>query len=221
MSQQQCSTKNRVFRLTRLASMLPLAIAVTACGGGAGGVPTQVASLIANDGTAGSALLADVAVRVDMPLRVANLSEPVIVQGTVSGQTSELTAVDGGEYRGNFQLPFNVEHTIHLSIRRQSDNLLLGTASRQQLTSSAALNVYIPENEIDVNIDSDGDGFSNIRELEDGSDPIGRNGDYDADGTPDTVDLDDDNDGVADSVDAFPYNSNETVDTRSGWHWQQ
>ena len=213
MSQQQCSTKNRVFRLTRLASMLPLAIAVTACGGGAGGVPTQVASLIANDGTAGSALLADVAVRVDMPLRVVNLSEPVIVQGTVSGQTSELTAVDGGEYRGNFQLPFNVEHTIHLSIRRQSDNLLLGTASRQQLTSSAALNVYIPENEIDVNIDSDGDGFSNIRELEDGSDPIGRNGDYDADGTPDTVDLDDDNDGVADSVDAFPYNSNETVDT--------
>jgi len=210
MANQQCGSKNKGFHLTRLAAMLPLAIVASGCGGGAGGVPAEVSSLISNDG---SALFADVSVRVDMPFRIVNLNQPVTVQGTVSGQTSVLTAGDDGEYRGNFELPFNVEHTIHLSIKRQSDDLLLGTASRQQLTSTAALSVFIPENEIDVSIDSDGDGFSNIRELEDGSDPTGRNGDYDADGSPDTVDTDDDNDGVLDLADAFPYNSNESVDT--------
>ena len=212
MVRQHKGSKSKGFRLTRLAALLPLAMVAAGCGGGTG-TDSVINSVIANDGAAGAVLLADVAVRVDMPLRIANLNQPLVVQGTVSGQTGTLTAGDAGQFNGSFQLPFNVEHTIHLSIRRQSDNLLLGTARRQQLTSTAALNVYIPENEIDVNIDSDGDGFSNIRELEDGSDPIGRNGDYDGDGTPDSVDSDDDNDGVADTVDAFPYNANETVDT--------
>ncbi len=194
------------FRQTRLAAILP-ALILAGCGGGTEG---DVANLLASDAVSP---LSDVSVRVDLPSRITNLNDPIIVQGTVSGLTSDLSASGGPEYRGNYELPFNVEHTIHLSIRRQSDNLLLGTAQHQQLASSTSINVYIPENEINLNVDSDGDGFSNIRELEDGSDPSGRNGDYDGDGTPDSVDTDDDNDGVADAIDAFPYNANETVDT--------
>ena len=65
MANQQCGSKNKGFHLTRLAAMLPLAIVASGCGGG---VPAEVSSLISNDG---SALFADVSVRVDMPFRIA------------------------------------------------------------------------------------------------------------------------------------------------------
>ncbi len=198
------------FRQTRLAALLPALILAAGCGGESS--DSVVNSVLANDGPVVTPT-SNVAIRTDLPQRIMNLNEAVIVRGTVSGLTSDLISNGGREFTADFQLPFDVEHTIHLSVYRQSDELLLGTARQQQFTSTASLNVYFPENEINVDIDSDGDGFSNIRELEDGSDPYGRNGDYDADGTPDTIDLDDDNDGVADASDAFPYNANETVDT--------
>ncbi len=206
MKQNNRKSRRNNFRQTRLAAILP---ALFLIGCGAGG-ESDVNGLLANDGTGPTS---DVSVRVDLPSRLTNLNAPLIVQGTVSGLTSNLTSVSNNEYQGTYQLPFNVEHTIHLSIRRSSDNLLLGTAVQKQLASNTALTVYFPEQDINMDIDSDGDGFSNIRELEDGSDPSGRNGDYDGDGTPDSVDTDDDNDGTADANDAFPYNSNETVDT--------
>ena len=162
---------NRInFRQTRLAAILP---ALFLIGCGAGG-ESDVNGLLANDGTGPTS---DVSVRVDLPSRLTNLNAPLIVQGTVSGLTSNLTSVNNNEYQGTYQLPFNVEHTIHLSIRRSSDNLLLGTAVQKQLASNTALTVYFPEQDNNMDIDSDGDGFSNIRELEDGSDPSGRNGD--------------------------------------------
>ena len=195
------------FKRTRLAALLP-ALLLAGCGGGG---ESSVPGLLAGDPI--PQLVSDVQVRVDLPRRIISLNEAVVVQGTVSGQTSELSASSDTEYRGSYELPFNVEHTIHLSIRRQSDNLILGTAQQQHFTSGSDLQIYFPEENINMEIDSDGDGFSNIRELEDGADPYGRNGDYDGDGTPDSVDTDDDNDGVADSSDAFPYNASETVDT--------
>ncbi len=215
MSKQLQGVKKAGFRPTKLAAMVSALTVLGGCGGGAGGdlggdLGGDVASLLSDDGLTATA---DVSIRMDMPLRISNLNEPVIVQSTVSGQTGNLSAVSGQAFEGNFVLPFNVEHTVHLSIRRQSDNLLLGTARRQQFASNAALNMYFAEDEIDTSVDTDGDGFSNIRELEDGSDPFGRNGDYDGDGIPDTVDTDDDNDGTNDTADAFPYNPNETVDT--------
>ena len=195
------------FKRTRLAALLP-ALLLAGCGGGG---ESAIPGLLAGDPI--PQLVSDVQVRVDLPRRITSLNEAVVVQGTVSGQTSELSASSDTEYRGSYELPFNVEHTIHLSIRRQSDNLILGTAQQQHFTSGSDLQIYFPEENINMEIDSDGDGFNNIRELEDGADPYGRNGDYDGDGTPDSVDSDDDNDGVADSSDAFPYNASETVDT--------
>jgi len=200
------------YRLKPLAALLPALILIGCGGGGSEGIDNTVSTLLSSDVSNPSS---EVSVRVDLPQRVMNLGEDMVVEGTVSGLTGELTESSPGEYRGTFQLPFNVEHTIYLSVRRQSDNLLLGTAQQQQLVSNTALNVYVPEHQINMDIDSDGDGFSNIREVEDGADPFGRDGDYDGDGNPDAVDTDDDNDGVADVNDAFPYNANETVDTDS------
>ncbi len=193
-------------RQLKVAAAISTSLLISACGGS----NTDVASLLSDDPIT---LQSVVSVRADLPRRITSLNQAVIVQATVSGQTSNLSPGNNDEFNGNFDLPFNIEHTIHLSVRRQSDNLLLGTAQEQILVSSSTYPVYFPENRVDVNIDSDGDGFSNVRELEDGSDPTGRNGDFDGDGTPDSLDTDDDNDGVADSSDLFPYNPNESVDT--------
>ena len=205
MSQNIQNSATATFRKLSLATAVSSCLVLAACGSG-----TDPQALLSNDP---NSIVSDVSVRVDLPARIVALNEPMIVQGTVSGQTSNLTTSNDQEFRGDYNLPFNIEHTIHLSVRRQSDNLLLGTAEQKVLASNTSVPVYFPETMINVNIDSDGDGFSNIQELEDGSDPSGRNGDYDGDGTPDSVDTDDDNDGVPDSSDLFPYNANESVDT--------
>ncbi|OED38500.1 hypothetical protein AB833_19330 [Chromatiales bacterium (ex Bugula neritina AB1)] len=205
MQQENSSTQK--IRIVRLASAVSSALVLSACGGG--GSEGGVNALLADP----NSIQTSVSVRADLPRRITAIDDTLVVQGTVSGNTSTLAATGTAVYQGNYQLPFNVEHTVHLSIRRQSDNLLIATAQRTILASNSTVSVYFPEQSIDMNIDSDGDGFSNIIEIEDGSDPVGRNGDYDNDGRADSVDDDDDNDGVADTVDQFPYNANESVDT--------
>lgn len=203
------TVKTGIFQSTkplRLSAAIATALTLGACGGSGGDGTT---SQIALDDA--SAVSTNVSIQVELPPRLTNLGENLIVQGTVSGQQS-IMAGNSGTYTGDYELPFNLEHTVNISVRTESD-VLLGTAQRQILVTSNALPVYIPEDQIDLSIDSDGDNFTNIEELEAGSDPYGRNGDFDNDGTPDTIDNDDDNDGVADDVDAFPYNSNESVDT--------
>ncbi len=196
----------RPFNRIKIAAAISTSLALSACGGSG----SDVADALLNDANAATS---DVSVRVDLPGRITALGETIVVQGTVSGLSSNLNLSSTAIFEGNYELPFNIEHTVHLSIRRATDNLLLGTAQQTVLASSSASSVYFPEQTIDMSIDSDGDGFSNIREIEDGSDPSGRNGDYDNDGTADAVDADDDNDGVNDANDAFPYNASETTDT--------
>ena len=125
------------FKHTRLAALLPALFA--GCGGGG---ESSIPGLLAGDPIA--ELVSDVQVRVDLPRRITSLNEAVVVQVTVSGQTSELSASSDTENRGSYELPFNVEHIIHLSIRRQSDNLILGTA-QQHFTSGSDLQIYFPE----------------------------------------------------------------------------
>jgi len=64
--------------------------------------------------------------------------------------------------------------------------------------------------------DDDGDGYSDLTELIEGSDPLNANStplDFDGDLIPNSTDVDDDNDGVADAEDAFPLDASESVDT--------
>lgn len=183
------------------AAIAASCIALSGCGG------EDAQNLLQNDATA------NVAVTVDMPGRLTALNEAVLVETSVGGRSSILNTTGGDVFTGNFQLDYNVQYHIYVSVRRASDNLLLGTADRSILIASDQVSAYFPEQSIDTSLDSDGDGFSNIEEVETGSDPLGRNGDYDADGVPDTADDDDDNDGVADSLDAFPYDASESVDT--------
>ncbi len=176
-------------------------LALSGCGG------ESAQGLLQNDATS------NVAITVDMPPRVTALGEPVIVETSVGGQSSTLNSATGQVYTGNFQVDYNVQYHIYVSVKRESDNLLLATADRSILVASDQVSAYFPEQAISTNIDNDGDGFSNIEEVEVGADPRGRDGDYDNDGNPDVTDTDDDNDGVIDSLDPFPYNAGETTDT--------
>jgi hypothetical protein len=63
-----------------------------------------------------------------------------------------------------------------------------------------------------TDFDSDSDGFSNIAELERGSEPTSVSEDFDGDGIANDSDSDDDNDGIRDAIDAFPFNPNEFID---------
>ena len=66
--------------------------------------------------------------------------------------------------------------------------------------------------------DIDGDGWSNEQEVACGADPNNASdtlSDFDSDGLADCTDPDDDNDGYEDSVDAFPLNASEWIDTDS------
>lgn len=64
--------------------------------------------------------------------------------------------------------------------------------------------------------DDDGDGYSDLTELMEGSDALNANStpvDFDGDLIPNTSDDDDDNDGVNDDDDAFPFDATESIDT--------
>jgi len=71
----------------------------------------------------------------------------------------------------------------------------------------------LPPQLFTTDFDSDGDGFTNIVEIERGTEPLGVSEDFDGDGIANATDLDDDNDGVYDANDAFPLNAAESVDT--------
>ena len=64
--------------------------------------------------------------------------------------------------------------------------------------------------------DDDGDGYSDLVEIECGSNPIRKffiPSDYDNDLIPDCIDADDDNDGCLDQEDLWPYNENACADS--------
>ncbi len=189
-------------RFPKTSLLAAALLSLNACGGG-----ENAQSLLQND------LSATVGVSVELPSRLLALDDGLIVQSSIGGQTGELGRTTNQTYSGSFELDYNVRYTIYVSVRRAADNLLLASGDREVWVASDNVAEHFPEQSISMSIDTDGDGFFNIDELEQQSDPLGRNGDYDNDGIPDTADADDDNDGVPDNQDALPYNSAEQFDT--------
>jgi hypothetical protein len=67
-----------------------------------------------------------------------------------------------------------------------------------------------------ADLDDDNDGYSDLVEIAEGSNPLdasSKPADLDNDGTPDSTDTDRDGDGVLNDADAFPDNASETTDT--------
>ena len=177
-------------------------LSLNACGGGDG-----AQNLLQSD------LSATVAVSVDLPPRLLALGDQLVVQTSIGGQSGNLGRTTNQTFTGSFDLDYNPNYTVYISVRRTADNLLLGSAERDIWVGSDHVSQHFPEQSISMDIDTDRDGFFNIDEVEQNSDPLGRNGDFDSDGMPDEIDLDDDNDGVVDTLDAFPYTPGENTDT--------
>lgn len=150
--------------------------------------------------------------RVRIPERVERNGIEAYVELTIAGNDYLMTEeVDG--YRSRITLDRDRAYPMFIALRRTSDGLLLATAQWVVNTDGAEVALAIPEQEFSTDVDYDSDGFSNIVEIERNSDPLGVSEDFDGDGIANDSDSDDDNDGVADSLDDFPLDASETIDT--------
>ncbi|MBX2839794.1 MAG: hypothetical protein KTR35_23255 [Gammaproteobacteria bacterium] len=183
-------------------------ITLSACGGGGSGGADDVRATNDPNGDP----ISIVQLSTQIPTRISSLAIPLDVIATVSGQTVALTT-DGSSYNVNIELPPQREFPLYLAIRRSSDALLLASAQTTVNTDADVVALAIPEQLFDMDFDYDSDGFSNVTELERGSDPQSVSEDFDGDGIANDSDSDSDNDGVLDVDDAFPFNANESVDS--------
>ena len=103
-------------------------------------------------------------------------------------------------------------------------NELIGSADADPTSDEAAAIVETAQNRLQSSIADIASGKTEVSdftagntttELLSGNAALASAPDFDADGIADIADLDDDNDGVNDSSDAFPKNTDETLDTDS------
>ena len=230
-------TSNLPGNTTRLSSLTVLSMLVLqACGsGGSGGdagidsavqtqqlPPVQMTELAAafNDNLVTlensefdeSLTESLLSLRVSIPTRIARLDIDAYVDATIGGDDFLMTPGPDG-HRATIRLSRDRDYPLFVAVRRRADDLLLASTRQSITTSAAEVALAIPEQEFQTDFDHDSDGFSNIVEIERGSDPIGVSEDFDRDGIANDSDSDDDNDGVADADDAFPLDSSETLDS--------
>ena len=189
------------------ASLIGSGLFLSGCGTGASG-DSQTRAL----DDAADAPVADVQLTVDLPQRMQNLGIALNIVVTVAGETRRMNK-DNTVYYLDIDLPLERNYPVFFAVRRNSDSLILASAQTELVTDAEVVPFAVPPQLFDTSYDSDSDGYSNIAEIERGTEPNGVSEDFDGDGIANETDADDDNDGVADIYDAFPLNASETVDT--------
>jgi len=154
----------------------------------------------------------DVRLTVELPQRMNALGIDLEVILTVAGESTAMVG-SGSSYSLAVDLAVDRNYPIFVRVQRSSDQLLLASAEAAITTDSTVVPFALPPQLFDMNIDDDGDGFTNIVEIERGTEPQGVSEDFDGDGIANATDLDDDNDGVFDANDAFPLNPSESLDS--------
>jgi len=141
-----------------------------------------------------------------------NLEDDLEVIVTAGGD-SQVMQGSSGQYAMTLSLPENRTYPLFIRVQRVADTLIVASAQAEVVTDAAEITFALPPQLFNTDFDSDSDGFSNITELERGSEPMSVSEDFDGDGIANDSDNDDDNDGVRDDIDAFPFNANEYIDT--------
>ncbi len=198
------------------AAMLTL----SACGGGSSSAPNVNTALsdAATVETSDTALAAETIdlnelnVSFTLPQRLQVLGTALTARVTAGGVDQPMQAVGQG-FETRMLLNPEQQLIVYVAVRRLEDGLLLAAADTTAWLGSQDASVSLPEQQFVYDFDQDGDGVSNIVEIERGTSPLSISLDFDADGQPDDLDSDDDNDGVADNFDAFPFNGQEFEDT--------
>jgi len=182
---------------------------VSACGSG-GGTAALADNTLSDDTPA--VAMSEVQLIASLPSRMQNFDDEVEVVVTVGGENQTMEG-SNGEYTATLLLPSNRSYPLFLRVQRISDTLILASAQSEISTQAVEMSFAVPPQLFNTDFDSDSDGFTNIAELERGSEPTSVSADFDGDGLADDTDPDDDNDGVRDLFDDFPLNANEIVDT--------
>jgi len=195
------------FPLSCTALLVATTLALSACGSSGG---SNGATARADDSPV--IPLSDVRLRVSLPSRMQNLEDDLEVIVTAGGD-SQVMQGSSGQYAMTLSLPENRTYPLFIRVQRVADTLIVASAQAEVVTDAAEITFALPPQLFNTDFDSDSDGFSNITELERGSEPMSVSEDFDGDGIANDSDNDDDNDGVRDDIDAFPFNANEYIDT--------
>ncbi len=196
------------FAFSPTALLIASSLTLAACGGGGG----SAADGVARSDDAPITPMSEIRLRVSLPPRMQSIDDDFEVIVTAGGDNQIMQESDG-EFTLAISLPMDRNYPLFLRVQRISDELILASAQSEVQTDAPEISFAIPPQLFNTEFDSDSDGFTNIAELERGSDPISVSADFDGDGLADDTDSDDDNDGVRDDIDAFPLNPNEFVDS--------
>jgi len=202
MSQYTLATQAK---LTPLAFALSSVLALTACSEGDSATAARFDEPVITQ-------TSDVRFTVELPQRMNALGVDLDVIVTVAGESTIMNG-SAGSYSLNIDLAENRNYPVFVRVQRTQDQLILASAQAAITTDSSVVPFALPPQLFDFNVDDDGDGFTNIVEIERGTEPQGVSEDFDGDGIANATDLDDDNDGFYDANDAFPLNPSESLDT--------
>lgn len=141
------------------------------------------------------------------PERLQLIGTALTVTITAGGTEQAMQAVGAG-FESTLQLPKDQQLQVYVALNRSEDGLLLAAAGTTASLGDTGATITLPKQLFYYDFDEDGDGISNLLEIERGSSPISPTVDTDGNGIPD----DTDNDGVPDDMDAFPTDAYESSD---------
>lgn len=192
-------------RLTPLALALASLMSITACSSGESNSTPRLDDPAITPTSA-------VRLTVELPPRMQNLDATLEVIVTAAGESVLMNGAQDS-YSAELSLPSDRSFPLFVRVQRADDDLIVASAQANISTDTSIVPFTLPPQLFSTDFDSDGDGFTNIVELERGSEPRGLSEDFDGDGIANETDLDDDNDGVFDVNDAFPLNGAESLDS--------
>lgn len=196
---------NRTLKLTPLAVAMSAILTLSACSSSGGDSDTRLDDPVITQ-------TSDVQLTVELPTRMQALNEDLDVILTVAGE-SILMAGTAGTHSLNIALASDRQFPVFVRVQRSRDQLIIASAQASITTDTSVVPFTLPPQLFSTDFDSDGDGFTNIVEIERGTEPLGVSEDFDGDGIANASDTDDDNDGVSDINDAFPLNGAESLDS--------
>ncbi|NND91949.1 MAG: hypothetical protein HKN42_13905 [Granulosicoccus sp.] len=171
---------------------------------GCGGSSSNSDSMPQDDSTS----LRELNVAFTTPERLQLIGTALSATVAAGGTEQTMQAVGAG-FQSTLLLLKDQQLQVYVGISRSDDGMLLAAADATVWLGEAGAAVSLPVQRFVYDFDLDGDGISNLLEIERGSSPTSPSPDADGDGVTD----DTDNDGVPDDMDAFPTDPDEVSDT--------
>lgn len=176
-----------------LPSLFLFSLVLTGCGGSSSGTDVQPQ----NDES-----LRELNVSFSTPERLQQLGIALSTTITAGGAEQAMQPAGKG-YEATLLLHGSQQLQVYVGISSTEDGLLLASAAATAWLADTSTTISIPVQNFQYDFDQDGDGTSNLLEIERGTSPTNADAGIASDA---------DNDGVPDNLDAFPNDPYETSD---------